>query len=209
MKKKILIGLAVFVVSFTVLLISIFDSTSITYPVSHTPPNPKEVNSPKAVVINYTLPYTGKVLPDSPFWKLKALRDKIWFGITASHIRRAQIALLFADKRLAMAQQLFERGEFDIGLATFTKAEKYLPVAADEEKKARNSGVDTGSFLVQLATATLKHLEISEDLIYLAPENAKPVIIENEKYANNIYKDTEGVLNAKALPVPKNPFDRD
>lgn len=205
--KKTLTGIAVFIVSFIILLISIFDSSSITYPVSHTPPQLS--NQPGGPSINYNLPYMGNILPNSPLWPLKALRDKIWFGITTSHIRRAQIALLFADKRIAMSQKLFEIGEPETALSTFTKAEKYLPIALSEEEIARAQGINTDEFLIQLATASLKHKEMSNNLIHLVPEDAAPIIIQNEIYANNVYEKVEGVLNSKNLPVPKNPFDRE
>lgn len=205
--KRILIGIAVFLVSFVILFISIFDSSTITYPVSHTPP--QAINKTNGSLVSYNLPYMGNILPDSPLWRLKALRDKIWFGITTSHIRRAQIALLFADKRLAMSQKLFEMGEPEIALSTFTKAEKYLPIALSEEKVAMSQGVDTNEFLLQLATACLKHKEVADNLIHLAPENAAPIIIENEVYANNVYEDVRNIMNSKGLVPPNNPFERE
>lgn len=205
--KKTLIGVAVFLVSFTVLFVSIFDSSTITYPVSHT--TPQTMDNTNGPLVNYNLPYMGNILPDSPLWRLKALRDKIWFGITTSHIRKAQIALLFADKRLAMSQKLFEMGEPEVALSTFTKAEKYLPIALSEEKIARSQGINTNDFLLQLATACLKHKEVADNLIHLAPENAAPIIIENEVYANNVYEDSRNILNSKGITPPNNPFDRE
>ncbi len=205
--KKYILALGVFAIAFVVLLISIFYSSAIIYPVSDTLPqtNP-ESGEP---TINYTLPYAGKVLPDSPLWPLKALRDKVWFGITTSHIRRAQLALLFADKRLVMSQKLFEKGRPEIATSTFTKAEKYLPIAVEEESIARSQGINTDDFLVQLATAALKHKEVAEDLIYLAPENARPFIISTGTCADNAYEMARNALNSRGIPAPKNPFERE
>lgn len=207
MLKKVLLIFVVFSIAFVILLVSIFDSSTITYPVSHTPP--QVTNGPMESKVNYNLPYAGKVLPDSPLWKLKALRDRVWFEITTSHIRKAQLALLFADKRLVMAKILFEKGEPAIAVSTFTKGEKYLPIAVREEKIARSQGVNTDDFLLQLATAALKHKEVAEGLIELAPEDARPLIISTEVYAEDTYKAARDALYSRALPVPKNPFDRD
>jgi len=205
--KKFLIVSGVLVFAFAILLISIFDSSAINYPLSPSPYQP--TSGPKAPEINYPLPYAGSVLPDSPLWPLKALRDKVWFGVTTSHLRRAELALLFSDKRLVMTQKLFEKGKPDIAISTFTKGEKYLPIAVSEEEVARAQGVDTSTFLGKLATSALKHREIAEDLIQLAPEDARPLIIKTESYAIDTYGAARNALYSKTLPVPKDPFDGD
>jgi len=201
--KKIIATAVIFFVAFMVLLISIFDSSAITYTISPGTPTILDSGSER---INYTLPYMGRVLPDSPIWGLKALRDRVWFEITTSHLRKAELALLFADKRLAMAEELFKRGEGDVAISTYSKAEKYLPIAVEQEKIARAQGMDTSAFLTRLATAALKHKEISDNLIQLAPENGKPLIDQMESYSKNTYYAAKDALSSKALPVPKNPF---
>lgn len=205
--KKFVFVAGILSFAFIILFVSIFNSSSITYSLSSTPPQP--TTNPAIPEINYILPYTGNILPDSPFWGLKALRDKLWFSVTPSHLRRAELALLFADKRLVMSQKLFERGETDIAISTFTKAEKYLPIAVAEEEIARPQGENTSEFLSKLAMAALKHKEIAENLILFAPEDARPFITKTEIYADNTFETARNILNSKGLPVPKNPFDRD
>ena len=203
MKKLLLVG-GIFTLAFVILFISIFNSSAITYTLSRVSPTASQ--NVDSSGINYTLPYVGRILPDSPFWTLKAIRDKVWFVITPSHLRKAQLALLFADKRIEMSRILFKKGEGAIALSTYTKGEKYLTIAVEEERLARAQGLDTSSFLTALATAALKHMEISNDLIQLAPEEAKPVIIKMQIYADTTYKSAADALNAKGLSVPKNPF---
>ncbi len=205
--KKILLAIVVFAFAFTILLISIFDSSVITYPTSQFVPETLE-NS-EMPNIEYPLPKAGKVLPDNPLWKLKALRDKIWFEMTTSHLRKAQLALLFADKRLVMSQELFQKGEADIALQTFTKAEKYLPIAVEQEKIAREQGYDTNNFLLQMALASLKHREIAGHLMQLAPVSTRPIIAQSEIYANDTYKAAVEALNTKGISMPKDPFTGD
>ena len=205
--KKTLLVIGIFALAFTVLLISIFDSSIITYPTNHASPGALE--TPDIPNIDYPLPKAGRVLPDSPLWKLKAIRDRVWFEMTTSHLRKAQLALLFADKRLVMSQELFAKGETDIALQTFTKAEKYLPIAVEQEKIAREHGTDTNEFLMQLAFASLKHKEVAARLIQLVPENARSLIAEGEIYAEGTYKTAFDILNSKGIPMSKNPFDGD
>jgi hypothetical protein len=205
--KKILPAFVAFAVAFVILFVSIFNSSAITYRLSGIPP--ESASGPKVPEIDYVLPYTGSILPDSPLWGLKALRDKVWFALTSSHLRRAQLALLFADKRLAMSQVLFGRKEPDVAMSTFEKGEKYLPIAVSEEALARGEGADTSTFLSKLAMSALKHMEVAEDLIQLAPEDGKPLIIEMEKYADNTFEAASNTLKLKGLPIPKNPFTRE
>lgn len=207
MKKIVLTATAV-VFAFLVLFVSIFDSSAITYPVSNVS-QPPEINQLGQPVVDYPLPYAGRVLPDSPFWWLKALRDKVWFGITPSHTRKAEIALLFADKRLVMSRILFEKGEPGIAISTYTKGEKYLSVAIGEEEAARKENADTSVFLTKLALSALKHMEVSMELKQIAPDDAKAVIVEMEKYSNEAYDTAKRLLNGKQLLCPINPFVRD
>lgn len=202
--KKALIVLGVLSVAFAILLISIFNSSSVTYSVS--PMSPQTFPGIENPKINYPFPYAGNILPDSPFWGLKALRDKIWYAVTPSPLRRAQLNLLFADKRIVMTEKLFEKGKPEIAMSTFLKGERYLPIAMEQEKIARERGMDTGEFLIKLATAALKHREVADYLIQLAPENAGPIITANEVYANKTYEDAKNALNSKDIPAPKNPF---
>lgn len=205
--KKTFLVLGVFALAFCILLVSIFNSSAIKYPVLlETPPIPPD-NSEEQ--INYIFPYMGRILPDSPLWTLKAVRDKVWFSVTPYNSRKAELALLFSDKRLLMAKELFKRGEAELALSTYTKGEKYLEIAVSEEAIARANGVNTDAFLVKLATAALKHKEVAESLIQLAPEDARPLIIKTEYYAKNTYELTRNALNSRGIPVPNNPFDWD
>jgi hypothetical protein len=69
--------------------------------------------------------------------------------------------------------------------------------------------MDTSGFLERLATSALKHRQISEDLMRMAPEDARPLIVKSEKYATEAFEAARNALNSKGLPVPNNPFDGD
>jgi len=159
--------------------------------------------------IDYQMPYEGKVLPDSPLWVFKAARDRIWYFITASPLKKAELALLFSDKRLVSAKILFERKKPDIAISTLVKGEKYLEVAVGQEAIARSQGYDTSVFLERLAVASLKHRQMVESLIPLVPEDGKPLVIKTENYSKNTYIAAKEALNSENLPIPINPFDGD
>jgi len=208
MLKKFLLVSGVFAFAFAILSVSILESSAIAYP--SVGPMIGE-NGPKSDTseINYQFPSAGEVLPDNPLWPLKALRDKIWYLITPSPLKKAELALLFSDKRLVSAQTLLEKGKPDIAISTLTKGEKYLEIAVEEEKIARSQSYNTSNFLIKLATASLKHREVIENLLPMVPEQGKPVVIAVENYSKNSYKDARDGLYSKGLPTPIDPFDGD
>lgn len=208
MFKKLLLIFGVFVFAFAILSISILQTTSITYSFT-AKTSTLSVLGIESNEIDYQMPYEGKVLPDSLFWSLKAVRDRVWFLITSSHSRKAELALLFSDKRLMAAEALLKKNKPDIAISTLTKGEKYLEVAVSEEILARQENNDTSTFLTRLAVASLKHWQVIEGLMPLVPEDGKPFVSKTESYSKNSYRAARDVLNSKGLPVPISPFDWD
>ena len=208
MTKKLLLISSVFAFAFAILSISILQSTSISYSFTTAIPE-SSVLGAESSEINYQFPHQGRILPDNPLWVLKAARDRIWFLITSSHTRKAELALLFSDKRLMSGRTLLEKKKPDIAISTLTKGEKYLEIAVAEDTLARSQGFDTSMFLSKLASASLKHREVLESLLPLVPEDAKPFVTKMEDYSKNSYKAARDVLYSRGLPIPISPFDGD
>jgi hypothetical protein len=208
MLKKMLFGLGVFVFAFAILSVSILESSNVSYSFKSSSSILPDVNT-KDIGVDYVLPFTGTVLPDNPLWNLKALRDRFWYLITPSPLKKAELALLFSDKRLAAAEILIEKGKTNIAISTLTKGEKYLETAVSEEIIARSQSYDTSVFLNKLATSSLKHREDIEELMPLIPEEAKPLVNKTENYSKNAYKAARDALNSKGLTPPKDPFAGD
>lgn len=204
MLKNIAVVSGSFLLAFSILVISIFRIAEIKYVFSQSPtPTP----STKSIDIKYNLPYPGKVLSDNVLWPVKALRDRVWLTFTVNPAKKADLYLLLADKRLADAKLLFEKGKPDLGISVAGKAEKYLESAYSEEKIAKKSGVNTVDFLNRFTLATLKHRLILEEMLNLAPEDAKPLIVKTENYSKNLYNEAKNGLLEAGSSVPQNPFD--
>lgn len=157
--------------------------------------------------IKYYLPYPGRILQDNTLWFVKAARDKVWLKLTFAPLRKMDLLLLLSDKRLAGSKTLIERQKAEIALSTLGKGEKYLEEASIFEAKSRKEGVDTKSFLPKLANAALKHRQVIEELLLIAPEDVKPSIVRVEDYSKNVYKDARDAMNSLGMIAPKNPFD--
>lgn len=107
------------------------------------------VRAQETTKVEYYLPYPG-ILPDSPFYKIKMVRDWLSLRLTFDKKEKAQKELLFADKRINAAKSLFEGGKKELAKTVATKAEKYL-------QQAREHGAD-------VSKAVLKHNEILTEL---------------------------------------------
>ena len=71
----------------------------------------------------------------------------------------------------------------------------------------RNKGLDTTSFEIKIAWASLKHRQMIEDLFAIAPEDAKPGIVKVLDYPKNVYKEVRDSLRSKNIIPPENPFN--
>jgi hypothetical protein len=207
MLRRIIAILATILVAFGILTVSVLRAASIDYVFSQPSPLPiLGTKDAQEIKIDYFLPYPGKILSDSSFWYLKALRDKLWLAFTFNPGRKMDLLVLLADKRLAGAKALFEKQKADLGFSMLTKGEKYLEEAAKLEAESRKEGIDTKSFLLKLTTASLKHQQVIEEILLLAPEDAKPNVIKIEDYAKSIYKNGRDAMNSLGMEPPNNPF---
>lgn len=151
--------------------------------------------------VEYYLPHHG-MLPDHLLWPVKAARDKVWVELTRDPVRRAQLLLLFADKRLSMAVELVKKGEGNVSVTTAVKGEQYLEEAYGAYEVAEKQGMDTADFLQKFTRATLKHREILEEFTRNAPNDAKPVIVESLNTPKSLYEKSTQELNRKGIDVP-------
>lgn len=117
-----------------------------------------DLSSPSAAVAQYQLPYPG-ILPDSPLYPLKALRDRIILFLIADPLKKAEFTLLQADKRLASAEELVKRriGRESLAESTASKGEKYFSQAVFAAKEAKKQGMDTVLLLRKLLLAASFH----------------------------------------------------
>lgn len=113
--------------------------------------------------VDYFLPYPG-LLPDHFLYPLKMIRDRIWLWLTINPLKKADLLLLFADKRLGAGKALIEGNKIELGITTLTKAEKYLERAANQERIANQENEETEDFVGKLLMASLKHQEVLSEL---------------------------------------------
>ncbi|KKP52185.1 MAG: hypothetical protein UR42_C0008G0015 [Candidatus Roizmanbacteria bacterium GW2011_GWA2_33_33] len=127
------------------------------------------VKTPQEKVI-YNLPYPG-LLPDSPLYITKIMRDKITDFLTRDNLKKAELYLLYSDKRTSMSLVLASKGKSQLAIDTFVKGEKYFLKIPELLRSAKKQGAQApSSFVETLKLSNAKHKELIEELIKILPQ---------------------------------------
>lgn len=132
-------------------------------------PNEKNAsNSSSLMFVKYDLAYPG-ILPDSRFYKLKVLRDKISLGLISNPRKKIEFLLLQTDKGILATAMLVDKKKIDLAKETVLKAENNYTMLTYELYNLGKKPEE--SFFKKLQTASLKHQEILESLKKRVSEN--------------------------------------
>jgi len=124
----------------------------------------------------YDLPYPG-ILPDNPLYTFKIIRDRVMEIMTRDYLKKAELYLLFSDKRAAMAMALADNGKDKLAVSTLSKGEKYFEKIPDILKTSKKQGVSPSSDLInRLKLSNSKHREIAQDLLKKLPQGQDDAI---------------------------------
>lgn len=142
--------------------------------------------------IEYNLPYPG-ILPDHPLFFLKKIRDKILEWTTRDSLKKAQLYLLYSDKRLAMALALVKNGKEKHALTAYTQGEQYFLKIPPLLEASKKQGVSAPSeFIEKLKLSNAKHKEIGRMFLKDFPQGQSEAIrnalILNEQIRKKIEK---------------------
>ncbi|RJQ38391.1 hypothetical protein C4559_01195 [Candidatus Microgenomates bacterium] len=142
---------------------------------------------------SYQLPYSG-LLPDSPLYFLKVIRDRIVGYMISDPLKKAEFDLLQADKRLTGGILVFSKGEEDLGITTISKGENYLEESIIKTKEAKKQGMETAGFSGKLSASIKKHKEVLKELKTKASANKRENFVIIEKKLVGLEKEVNGVL---------------
>lgn len=119
--------------------------------------------------VDYDLPFPG-ILADHPLYQIKMLRDRIWGFLVRDPLKKSKWSLLMADKRILAAQQLAQKGKYELALTTAGKAEKYLEQAVELAYQAVEMGKGERDFFNRLVKSSLKHEEVLQEITSQVPQ---------------------------------------
>ena len=208
MLQKIAITSALFLFALGILFTSVLRTAAVRYETNGV--RSTSVLGSADYNIDYNIAYSGKILPDSFLWPLKALRDKVWLFITTDKMKKIELKILFADKRIGGALTLLNNNKNEIALATTTKAEKYLEEASLEEEKLRLEGKEPSvDVLSRLCYSALKHYELLLQIENRVPDDMKATVISVKQIPIKTYERARNALLSKGVEPPNNPFKWD
>lgn len=125
--------------------------------------------------VQYDLPYTG-ILPDSPLYFLKALRDNVLALFITAPLKKAEYELLMADKRLGGAEALLAKDKDALAITTLSKSGNYFYQAIGQAAIAKRQGENVNDVVSKLVTASIKHQQVIFQMIQQANKNTKGIL---------------------------------
>ena len=207
MPQRVASILAAFFLALIIFVTSVFVSRNDRYVFGQSP-TPVPSAEKEEIEVNYNMPYPGRVLSDHILWPVKALRDKLWLLITFDPVKKGEVNLILANKRMVSAQVLAERKKPELAVVTIEKAQKYLDGAMKAEKSARESNKNTNNLLESIGMSALKHRQILEEMLLGVPEDAKSVVILLINNSKESFRNTQNSLANLGRPLIDNPFEK-
>ena len=150
------------------------------------------VKTPQQKVI-YNLPYPG-LLPDSPLYITKIIRDRITDFLTRDNLKKAELYLLYSDKRASMSLVLASKGKNQLAIDTFVKGEKYFLKIPRLLISAKKQGAQApSSFVETLKLSNAKHKELIEELIKTLPQGLNQSLTQLSDLNLQIHREIESL----------------
>lgn len=136
--------------------------------------------SPTPTPVEYQLPYPG-LLPDSPLYFLKIFRDRLIDFLVADPLKKAELNLLNADKRLVAGEMLFAKGKKDLAESTISKGENYFESGIVKLQEAKKQGMDIAGLAQKFSISVKKHKQIVQSLTQKATGETKKKLQDTDK----------------------------
>lgn len=135
--------------------------------------------------VKYELPYPG-LMNDNPLYILKTIRDNVLEFSTRDNIKKAQLRILFSDKRVRAAELLQKSGHEEQVVAELQTSQKYFKKAVQDVIASKQQGVSASAELInKMKLSNLKHREVMLQLQQVVPSSQKQelnsVLKENNK----------------------------
>lgn len=150
-------------------------------------------SSPSAEIIDYQLPYPG-LLPDSPLYFLRALRDSISGFLIADPLKKAEFDLLQADKRLSAGIYLSNSKKYDLADSTISKGENYLEDSISKMEQAKKQGELVSDIGKRVYLSSAKHQQVLQIIADKVSGNLKEKFLLDKKRAEELGKRVKKII---------------
>lgn len=150
------------------------------------PASPSAEPSP---TIDYALPYPG-ILPGTPVYPLKVLRDRIVEFFISDPLKRAEFYLRQGDKHLSAGELLVikDRKNYSLAESTISKGENYMERSLSQIPTIQAIQLEEIELLNRLSTAFKKHQQVIKNLEENAPPDVKTGLEKSRQRAAEMQK---------------------
>jgi hypothetical protein len=147
--------------------------------------------------IEYAMPYPG-LLPDSPFYGLKMMRDRVVEFLISDPLKQAEFDLLQVEKRVGAGIYLIHKDtkRTNEALSTMAKGQQYFRKAFKDAKSAKQQGYPIKTFVAKMYLSSQKQREILGNITEKIPTSEKGYYQRIMKEADSLVKEAAG-LDAK------------
>ncbi len=121
------------------------------------------------------LPDPG-ILPDHPLYFLKNWGESIGTFFTFGDINEAERYLFLAERRIAEAKSLIDKGKPEITERALERHREQLNRAIGKAEEAKQKGINADDILAKISQATLRHQAVLIEIYEKVPEQARPAI---------------------------------
>lgn len=134
----------------------------------------EKTSTPSAdVSIEYSFPYPG-LLPDNPFYPLKAFRDRVIEFLISDPVKKAEFDFLQSDKRfIAGVTMIQNKKDTKVAITTISKGQNYFEEAINQVEFAEDQGKGTEDIEKNMLLSIRKQIETMEDLLAKVPSSNK------------------------------------
>lgn len=120
--------------------------------------------------------YTPKLLPDSPFYFLKTIKERIELFLAQTPEAQAEKYAELATRRIAEVKQLVKKEKPGFVEKLMKKHKEHLDKAEEKIEEAKKKGRDVERVLAIVAEATSIHQKVLAEVYEKVPEQAKEAI---------------------------------
>lgn len=135
--------------------------------------------------------YTPKVLPDSPWYILKEIRDQLKILLATDPIRKASYRLDAADKKTLELQQLCEIGKCHFIKSLSPAIVNNLSTSTKIIIAEKGRGKDVSEIAGKVKVDSLKQVSVFHRLYKISPPEQKDLLVKTK---DDIRKETEAFI---------------
>lgn len=135
--------------------------------------------------------YTPKVLPDSPWYILKEIRDQLKILLATDPIRKASYRLDAADKKTLELQQLCEIGKCHFIKSLSPAVINNLSTSTKIIISEKGRGKDISEIAGKVKVDSLKQISVFHRLYKISPPEQKDLLVKTK---DDIRKETEAFI---------------